>query len=305
MNAPRLGWVLGLLFALFWLDAGPLAAREESEEPQVAPIPPFESYVVDRARLLSARERASLDRRLRLFAKRKGSQVAVLIVPSTRPESPESYAIRVVEKWKLGRKGIDDGVLLLIVTQERVVRLEVGYGLEGAIPDAEAKRIIEERILPFFKKDLFFTGISVGLDAICAKIAGEPLPPLKPPPEAPARAAERGDRSGVLGGLFVLVLIVSSLFGPFLGAALAGGLGLLAGWLFLGGFWTGLLLGLLAAGAALFLAGFLRGRAGPVVWRDGTDLSGWGYWTGFGGESGGFRGGGGGQFGGGGASGRW
>ncbi|MDD2677263.1 MAG: TPM domain-containing protein, partial [Methylacidiphilaceae bacterium] len=235
MITSRLGSVLRLLLAVLWLGAGPLPAQDEIEEPEAAAIPPFQSYVTDQTGLLSGRERASLDRRLRLFAQHKGSQVAILIVPSTRPESPESYGIRVVEKWKLGRKGIDDGVLLLIATEERVVRLEVGYGLEGAIPDAEAKRIIEERILPFFKKNLFFSGISVGLDAICAKISGEPLPPLKAHPKAAPRSAERDDQGELLGGLFVLVLIVSGLFGPFLGAALAGGLGLLAGWVLLGG----------------------------------------------------------------------
>ncbi|QSR84821.1 YgcG family protein [Methylacidimicrobium sp. B4] len=305
MRAFPFGSIRWPLFALLWLGGSLLWAQVETEEPEAAAIPPFQSYVVDQARLLSGRERASLDRKLRLFAQQKGSQVAVLIVPTTRPESAESYGIRVVEQWKLGRKGIDDGVLLLIVTEERVVRLEVGYGLEGVIPDAAAKRIIEDRILPFFKKGLFFSGISVGLDAVLAKISGEPLPPLKAIPKAAPKSAEGADRGPILGGLFVLVMVVSSLFGPFLGAALAGGLGLLTGWALLGGFWIGLLVGLLAAGAALFLAGFLSGRGGPVAWREGRNFSGWGGWGGFGGDSGGFRGGQGGQFGGGGASGRW
>ena len=305
MRAFRLLRLSSLLLALLWSGGGPLSAQHETAEPEAAAIPPFRSYVVDQARLLSGRERASLDRRLSLFAQRKGSQVAVLIVPTTRPESAESYGIRVVEEWKLGRKGIDDGVLLLVVTDERVVRLEVGYGLEGAIPDAEAKRIIEERILPFFKQALFFSGISVGLDAILAKISGEPLPPLKGTPKPVPKSAEPPDRGPLLGGLLVLVLVIGSLFGPLLGTALAGGIGFVAGWALLGGFWIGLLTGVLGAGAALFFSGSLQRRGRPVIWRDGRDLPGLGNWGRFGGGSGGFPGGQGGQFGGGGASGRW
>ncbi|VVM04741.1 hypothetical protein MAMC_00208 [Methylacidimicrobium cyclopophantes] len=305
MRAVRIGSLSWLFLALLWCGGGRLAAQDESEEAEAAPIPPFTSYVVDQARLLSGRERASLEKRLSRFAKSKGSQVAVLIVPTTRPESAESYGIRVVEEWKLGRKGIDDGVLLLVVTDEHVVRLEIGYGLEGTITDAEAKRIIEERILPFFKKGRFFSGISVGLDAILAKISGEPLPPLKGAPRAVAKPAGSPDPTALLGGLFVLVLVVGSLFGPLLGAALAGGIGLLVGWTLVGGFWMGLLVGLLSAAVAFLFGGSLRGRSWPVFWRDGPEFPGFGGWGGFGGAAGGFRGGEGGQFGGGGASGRW
>ncbi|MDD4933392.1 MAG: TPM domain-containing protein, partial [Methylacidiphilaceae bacterium] len=232
----RFSWIL---LPIFWLAGNDLRAQEDAEEAGLAPIPAFTSYVVDQVRLLSRRERSSLERELGRFARQKGSQVAVLIVGSTRPESAENYGIRVLEEWKLGRKGIDDGILLLIATEERTVRIEVGYGLEETISDAEAKRIIEERILPFFKTGQFFSGISIGIEAILAKISGEPLPPLKRHPEPkPAHAPHRILFSAAL---LVLTLIIGSLFGPLLGPLLAAGTGGIAGWALCGGFWVGLL----------------------------------------------------------------
>lgn len=265
----RLAW---LLLPTFWLTGNTLCAREEAEEPELAPIPAFGSYVVDQVRLLSHRERSSLERELGRFARQKGSQVAVLIVESTRPESAESYGIRVLEEWKLGRKGLDDGILLLIVTGERTVRMEVGYGLEETISDAEAKRIIEERILPFFKTGQFFSGISIGIEAILAKISGEPLPPLKRHPEP--KAAQTSNRIPLLlAALLVLLLVIGSLFGPLLGPLLAAGTGGIAGWALFGSFWLSLLCAVLGAILAFLFAGSLSGKALLILWHRGGDLS--------------------------------
>ena len=118
-----------------------------------------------------------LEQKLAAFEAVKGSQVAVLIVPTTRPETIEQYAIRVAEAWKLGRKGIDDGVLLVIAKQDRTLRIEVGYGLEGGWPpDAVAKRIVEETIIPILRQGDFATAISAGVERIMSVIEGEPLP---------------------------------------------------------------------------------------------------------------------------------
>ncbi|MGD9895505.1 MAG: YgcG family protein [Candidatus Methylacidiphilaceae bacterium] len=237
----------------------------------MAPIPAFEGSVVDQAGLLSRRERNSLERELDRFARQKGSQVAVLIVRSTRPESAESYGIRVLEEWKLGRKGMDDGILLLIVTDERIVRMEVGFGLEQTISDAEAKHLIEERILPFFKTGQFFPGISIGIEAILAKISGEPLPPLRRPPEP--KHAQTPSRILLLAALLVLALVIGSLISPLIGVLLAAGAGGIAGWTLFGGFWMSLLGALLSAILAYLFAGPLSRKTRIALGLRDRDLS--------------------------------
>ena len=122
-------------------------------------IPPLKSRVTDLTHTLSTQESNQLEQQLAQFEASKGSQVALLIVPTTQPETIEQYAIRVVDAWKLGRKGIDDGVLLLVAKNDRALRIEVGYGLEGILPDALAKRIIEETIVPAFRQGNFFGGL--------------------------------------------------------------------------------------------------------------------------------------------------
>ncbi len=113
-------------------------------------MPPRAARVTDLTNTLPADTRAALDRKLAAFEARKGSQIAVLLVATTAPESIEQYSLRVAEAWKLGRAGVDDGVLLLVAVQDRRARLEVGYGLEGAVPDALARRIIAEQLAPRF-----------------------------------------------------------------------------------------------------------------------------------------------------------
>ena len=162
----RLGW-LWLLLASFLLGTA---------QAEVA-IPPLKQRVTDLTSTLDASQLQTLETKLAAFEKAKGSQIAVLVLPTTQPEVIEQFAIRVVEVWKLGRKGVDDGVLLLVAKDDRKLRIEVGYGLEGALNDATAKRIVAEVISPAFKQGDFYGGIDAGVTSIIKVIEGEPLPP--------------------------------------------------------------------------------------------------------------------------------
>jgi uncharacterized protein len=261
---------------------------------QVA-VPPV-ARVTDQTGTLGPEQKAALEKMLQAFEARKGSQIAVLMVPSTGGEPIEQYALRVAEQWKLGRKGVDDGALLAIAKDDRVMRIEVGYGLEGALNDATAKRIVAEVITPRFREGDFFGGISAGVDRMIKVIDGEPLP-------APARSAPQVD-----GGVFQflpIVLIAAMVVGGVLRAMLGRGLGAFAtggavgllAWILAGTLFVGVIAGLLAFFFTLVGGGFGGGR------RYGGFPGGWG-----GGgirTGGGGFGGGGGGFGGGGASGRW
>lgn len=248
-------------------------------------VPPLAHRVTDLTATLDAQQTQTLETRLADFEKNKGSQFAVLIVPTTQPETIEQFGIRVVEAWRLGRKGVDDGALLLVAKDDRTLRIEVGYGLEGVLNDATANRIIDEVIVPRFKRGEFYPGIDSGLSAMMRVINGEPLPP-------PKRAAASGkyDIESLLFVAFGLVVVVGgmlrALLGRFPAAVLMGGaLGGLA-WLMVAPMLIALLVGLMAF--VFVLLGGGRGFGG----------------YGSGGFGGGFSGGGGG-FGGGGASGRW
>src|ERR1700727_3425970 len=143
-------------------------------------VPPLTGRVVDQTGTVSADDVATLTQTLKGLELRKGSQVVVLIVPTTQPETIEQFSIRVAEAWKIGRKKIDDGALLVVAKNDHKLRIEVGYGLEGALPDVTARRIIDEIIVPQFKTGDFAGGISAGVDRIGRVIAGEPLPAPKP-----------------------------------------------------------------------------------------------------------------------------
>lgn len=261
------------------------------------PVPPLTARVTDLTGTLRPEQARTIEERLRDFEARKGSQIAVLMVPSTEPEAIEQYGIRVAEAWKLGRKGIDDGVLLLVAKQDRRLRIEVGYGLEGVISDAVASRVINEIITPYLKEGDFYGGISAGVDRIMRLIEGEPLP--APRKDVPSGIAE------LLPFIFIPALVVGQivrlLFGRLLGASLVGGLVGGAIWWLIGS-----LLGALAGAAVAFFIVFMqdqttggyggRRRHGGI----GGGVEDWGS----SGGNGGFSGGGGG-FGGGGASGRW
>lgn len=260
---------------------------------ELVAVPPLTNRVVDLGATLQPEQQAALENRLRDFEQRKGSQIAVLIVPSTRPESIEQYAIRVAEQWKLGRRKVDDGAILVVARNDRAVRIEVGYGLEGALNDATVKRIISEIIVPRFRQDDFVSGINAGVDAMIKVIDGESLP-------AAGQPSGKDDISDV-GQLLPVVLVATialggvlrSLLGRMGGAVATGGIIGLAAW-----FIAGVLASAILAGVVGFMFTLLggHGRLGGVALGHGHGRRSGGL--------GGFRGGGGG-FGGGGASGRW
>jgi len=144
-------------------------------------VPPLTGRVVDKTATLSSSDVASLDQTLKDFEARKGSQLAVLIVPTTQPETIEQYSLRVAEAWKIGRRKIDDGAILVVAKDDRKLRIEVGYGLEGALTDVTSKRIIDEIITPSFRSGNFAAGISAGVDRIIRVVDGEKLPAPEPP----------------------------------------------------------------------------------------------------------------------------
>lgn len=260
----------------------------------LVPVPPLSGRVVDLSNTLSIEQKHALEQRLSEFEARKGSQIAVLLVSGTQPEAIEQYAIRVAEQWKLGRKKIDDGAILVVAKNERALRIEVGYGLEGALNDATAKRIIDDIIVPHFKQGDFNAGINSGVDAMIRVIDGEPLPaPVRPDSNLITDVTDGA--AGLLPLLFFVAVVVGgmlrALFGRFAGAVATGGILGLAAWLLLG----------LAAAAMAALIGFVLTLAGG---RMGSGWHGGGGTFGGGRSGGGFQGGGGG-FGGGGASGRW
>ena len=200
-------------------------------------MPPLTARVTDLTGTLTPQQRAALEERLAAFEARKGSQIAVLIVPTTQPETIEQFGIRVAEQWKLGRKGVDDGALLVVAMKDRTLRIEVGYGLEGALPDAVAKRIIEEDIVPRFKQGDFFGGIDAGVSRMMSVIEGEPLPPPRARRSAARVAAATASKgSSIIGFMLVFVVggIMRAMFGRFLGSGVIGAIGGVAGWLMLG-----------------------------------------------------------------------
>ena len=272
-----------------------------------ADVPPLKSRVTDLTNTLNAQQRGALEQTLAEFEARKGAQIAVLMVPTTQPETIEQYAVRVQEAWKLGRKGVDDGVLLAIAKNDRKLHIEVGYGLEGILPDAIAKRIIENDIVPRFKQGDFYGGIRAGADRIMRVVEGESLPP----PIAKTHPQAEGFNLNWIIPLFFLVVIgggiLRAIFGRFLGSGIIGTVAGVAGWAILGSLVAALVVGVLVFMFGLFGgASFGGGRRG---WGGGGWSSGGfggGSWGGggFGGGGGGFSGGGG-SSGGGGASGSW
>jgi len=255
-------------------------------------IPALTGRVTDQTATLTVEQKAELEQTLQAFEARKGSQIVVLIVPTTAPETIEQYALRVAEQWKPGRKKIDDGVILVVAKDDRALRIEVGYGLEGALTDAASKRIISEIITPRFRQGDFHGGIRAGIDRIMRVIDGEPLPP-------PGKRSS--DASGIQSYvpiIFMVALVLGgalrALLGRLPGALITGGAVAVVAWLIVGALSIALGAGFLALLFTLFGGGM--GGFGIGGHRGGSG--------GFGSGGGGFSGGGGG-FGGGGASGRW
>jgi uncharacterized protein len=259
-------------------------------------VPSLTGYVVDLTGTFSVAQKETLNQVLSSFEVRKGSQLAVLIVPTTMPESIEQFGIKVADKWKLGRKNIDDGVILIIAKNDRTLRIEVGYGLEGALTDALSKRIIDQTIVPRFKEQDFYGGVTQGVQQIMRVVDGEQL-------QTPAAGSESLIDQGISLApvLFVIVLIVSGFFRRLIGripAAIATGvLSAVVAWFVVGSFLLALLTGVVG-----FFFALLLGVAGG--WSRGGYYGG-GPGSGGGSSGGGGFSGGGGGFGGGGASGRW
>ncbi len=272
-----LAWVLG------W--AGWVAAQQ--------PVPPLKAHVTDLTATLTEAQKAELERTLTAFEARKGSQLAVLVVASTAPEAIEQYAIRVAEVWKLGRKRIDDGAILVVAKDDRAVRIEVGYGLEGALTDLTSRRIIDEAILPRFRAQDYYGGISAGLGRMASVIDGEPLPEPTQRPEGDGGALRQ-----YLPVLFIAALAVGgvlrAMLGRLAGSVATGGVVGVIAWFFVGTLSVAIGAGLVALFVTLLGIG-VGGRGLGGYYGGGR---------GGGGGGGGFSGGGGG-FGGGGASGRW
>ncbi|UNK58135.1 TPM domain-containing protein [Pseudoxanthomonas daejeonensis] len=278
-----------------------------------APVPPLDAPVVDTTGTLDAATVRRLDAQARALQQRKGSQLQVLVVPTTQPDSIEQYAVRVFEAWKLGRKGVDDGVLLLVAKDDRAVRIETGYGLEGAIPDAIANRVIQEYLVPKFRQGDFGGGIEDATAVLVKVIDGEPLPaPVSRNP--PSGSSGRGAWLPALFIAFVVAQVARGIFGKLprpvrapLVAAASGGVAWFVSSLLLTGLAggvIGLLVGLASLGGG---GGRWAGHGGGGSWGGGG-FGGFGGGGrgggGFGGGGGGWSGGGG-MSGGGGASGRW
>jgi uncharacterized protein len=272
-------------------------------------VPALSGRVVDQTMTLSQDQQAALDGKLRDFEARKGSQLAVLIVPTTAPESIEQFSIRVAEAWKIGRKKVDDGAILLIAKDDRKLRIEVGYGLEGVLTDATSRRIIDEIITPRFKTGDFAGGITAGVDQILKVIDGEQLPP---PPEAQPQQNWGGVDAieqfapFLVVGVLVFGGMLRQMFGRLFGSVAAGGIVTTLVWLVTGTMLLGAATGVIAFIVTLVSDAFLSGGGGGR--RGGGYIGGgggsWSSGSSSGSDSGGFSGGGG-SFGGGGASGSW
>jgi len=273
-------WLFALLICLL-----PALAQAEVE------VPPLQHRVTDLTGTLTAQQQADLEANLAAFEAKKGSQIAILLVPTTQPEDIAQYSIRVVEAWKLGRKGVDDGVLVLLAKDDHKSRIEVGYGLEGALPDAIAKRILSEVVRPLLKQGDYYGALRAGVGKIESVIDGEPLPEVS----KTSVGNDFGNLANyffplVIGGL-VLGAVLKSLLGKVMGSlANAGLMGLLVWWL--GG------VVLFAVMMAIFVFVATLGGGGPGGYYGGGSGGGGSS------DSGGFSGGGG-DFGGGGASGDW
>ncbi|TAM50647.1 MAG: YgcG family protein [Paraburkholderia sp.] len=257
-------------------------------------VPALTARVTDETGTLTAEQKGALEQVLQAFEQRKGTQIAVLIVPTTQPEAIEQYSLRVVQAWKLGRKAVDDGALLIVAKDDRALRIEVGYGLEGSLNDAVSSRIIREIIVPRFQQGDFYGGIAAGVDQMIRVADGEALLP-------PSAGAQKG-AAGVwrLAPLLLMLSIVfgrvlRAAFGRLPGALIAGGGAALIAWLTAAG-----MLAAIIAGAIVFLFTLVGAGMGGYVGSYGAGRRGGSNGAGRGGF-----GGGGGTFGGGGASGRW
>jgi uncharacterized protein len=283
----------------------------------VLPIPALTARVIDQTGTLDAIQRKALDDKLAAFEQRKGTQIVMLLVPTTQPEDIASYANRVGNDWKIGRKEVGDGVLVIVAKDDRKVRIEVAKTLEGAVPDLAARQIIDDAITPRFRQGDFAGGLQAAADQLIARISGEALP-APPQPRAPGQAQAGGegfDWFDLAIFMFFAVPIAGAvlrgIFGRKFGSLVtAGGAGFLA-MLFTSSIVVAVIAGVIAllftllSGGGPFGGRRGGGFGGPVILPGGWGGGGGGGGSWGGGGGGGFGSGGGGDFGGGGASGDW
>lgn len=273
------------LLALFWLALLPAG----SGAAELVPLPALSARVTDLTATLDETQRGRLEAQLAAVERTRGAQIAVLLLPTTQPEAIEAFGIRLAEAWKIGHKGADNGVIVIVAKNDRSMRIEVGYGLEGAIPDAVASRIIRERMTPQFQQGNFFGGLLAAIEGLDRAIAGDApgAPPARPSGGGSTRAEDSDLFPWLMGAAVAggMLRAMFGIFGSLVATAVAGWLG----FLIFGSWLAGAL-----AGLVIFVLSFLNLHS-----RGGGFGGG-----GFSGGGGGFSGGGGG-FGGGGASGRW
>lgn len=293
-----------------------LLAAAFAQAQGVRPVPPLSARVIDQTATLDAAQRAALEEQLAAYERASGPQIAVLLVATTAPEDIAAYAQRVADHWKIGRRNVGDGLLIVVAKDDRKMRIEVAKALEGAVPDLAARQIIDTAMKPAFQAGDYAGGLKAAIERLQARIAGEDLP-------APAQAPRPG--GGDLGfglqdlgllffiGVPVVGMLLTGMLGRKLGSVATAGATGAAAWAFgAGTVMAGiaavaalLLVGLLGIGAARRAAGGFGRRGGivmpPIIWGGGGGFGGFGG----GGGGGGFSSGGGGDFGGGGASGNW
>ena len=273
------------------------------------PVPTLTARVIDQTQTLGESERADLEAKLAAFEQRKGSQMVVLMVPTTQPEDIASYANRVGNAWKIGRKEVGDGILVIVAKNDRKMRIEVAKTLEGAVPDLAAIRIIDEEMKPRFRNNDFAGGLNAAVARLIGLVDGEALP-------APSSGSSEGSGDGIdwenlaiflFVGVFVGAPIVRALLGKTLGSvAMGGGIGVVA-FFITASMFIAVIAGFVALLVSLFSAfgssgAGRRGTGGGGGWSSGSSGGGWSSGSS---SSGGFSSGGGGDFGGGGASGDW
>ncbi len=291
-----------------WLCALMLACASfagVAAEGDFVAVPKLVKRVTDLTGSLSAADEARIDAQLKIFEARKGAQIGVLIVDSTQPETAFDYAARVMTEWKLGRKGIDDGVLLVVAKTDRKMHLLTGPGISGSLTDAMSKRIISEFVAPKFRSGDYAGGIEAGVTKIIGVIDGEALPP-------PAQKRVGSNSGGGISDNFIFLAfaaaffvgpILRAIFGRFLGASATGGITGAAAWFLAGGLALPIIAGVIVFFLVMFIGGASGGGRGGGWTSGGGGFGGWGGGGG-GGGGGGFSGGGG-SFDGGGASGDW
>ena len=290
-------WLGCVCLVLAWL-AWPVFAQ--------VPVPPLTARVMDQTGTLTAAQRQVLDDKLAAFERERGSQVVVLMVPTTQPEDITDFTQRLGDAWKIGRRDMGDGVLLVVAKDDRRMRIATAKAVEGALPDLLARRIIDQAIAPQFRQGDYAAGLNAGADLILAALRGENLP-------LPEQQGQFSDEEGIWVDLLVFLGIAVPLIGAVLrrmlgsrlGSVVAGGAVGFIAWNITGLLWVGMAAGLFAVLMSLFIAQL---PAIPATGR-GSRHGGWGGghggWGGGSGGGGGFRSGGGGNFGGGGASGGW